>query len=185
MSQNEIGARIARLRKALGYKQNNFAEMLRVSASHINRVEKGKVRASDQLISAISEKTKYRFEWIRDGIEPEIDLRQNVDFSKLPNDNFLNFISEKYGEYDQKSETLRLIGKTTEILRSNTVYRTALTSNINAFHKAIIDEQQSLIMEKRIEVLEKKLSQLNGVNERIDKLSRQCLVSESLKKSTG
>lgn len=49
-----------------------------------------------------------------------------------------------------------MLTKTAEVLESDTIYRTALASNINAFHQAVQGERLMVRMEQRLADLEAK-----------------------------
>ena len=55
-----------------------------------------------------------------------------------------------YNDTSQQSGIADLVAKTIEVLQSNTVFETALKSNIEAFHRAIVLEKQIDQVEDRI-----------------------------------
>lgn len=57
-----------------------------------------------------------------------------------------------------------MLTKTAEVLESETIYRTALASNINAFHQAVRSERTLARLEERMELLEKRVEDLAGEN---------------------
>ena len=57
-----------------------------------------------------------------------------------------------------------MLTKTAEVLESETIYRTALASNINAFHQAVRSERTLARLEERMEQLEKRVEDLAGEN---------------------
>gem|GEM_PF-7033410 len=50
-----------------------------------------------------------------------------------------------------------MLTKTAEILESETIYRTALASNINAFHQALGAERKNVDLQDRVTQLEERL----------------------------
>jgi len=63
-----------------------------------------------------------------------------------------------------------MLTMTAEVLESDTIYRTALASNVRAFHQAVRSERTLAQLEERMVVLEAKVEDL--VNEN-DKLKRR------------
>jgi len=57
-----------------------------------------------------------------------------------------------------------MVTKTVEVLESDTIYRTALASNINAFHQAVRSERTLARLEERMELLEKRVEDLASEN---------------------
>ena len=57
-----------------------------------------------------------------------------------------------------------MVTKTVEVLESDTIYRTALASNINAFHQAVRSERTLARLEERMELLEKRVEELASEN---------------------
>jgi len=57
-----------------------------------------------------------------------------------------------------------MLTKTAEVLESETIYRTALASNINAFHQAVQGERLLTNLAERMELLEKQVAELQREN---------------------
>lgn len=57
-----------------------------------------------------------------------------------------------------------MLTKTAEVLESETIYRTALASNINAFHQAVQGERLLAELSVRVETLEKQMVELQREN---------------------
>jgi hypothetical protein len=69
--------------------------------------------------------------------------------------------NESPGEDDQiKFSIAEMVTKTVEILESKTLYKQALSSNINAFHKALMGEQQMENLNGKIERMEKEMHEM-------------------------
>ena len=65
--------------------------------------------------------------------------------------------------------------KTIEVLESETIYRTALASNINAFHHAIKMEEQMKAIQAHMENFERQMhEQFTSLKHDIDALQREC-----------
>jgi len=57
-----------------------------------------------------------------------------------------------------------MVTKTVEVLESDTIYRTALASNINAFHQAVNSERTLARLEERMAQLEQRVEGLANEN---------------------
>lgn len=57
-----------------------------------------------------------------------------------------------------------MLTKTAEVLESDTIYRTALASNINAFHQAVNSERTLARLEERMAQLEQRVEVLADAN---------------------
>ena len=69
--------------------------------------------------------------------------------SPTPGEAFLTAPQEEFRMSD-------MLTKTAEVLESDTIYRTALASNINAFHQAVRSERTLARLEERMADLEAK-----------------------------
>lgn len=76
-----------------------------------------------------------------------------------------------------------MLTKTAEVLESGTIYRTALASNINAFHQAIRSERTLMRPEERMALLEQKMGEL--ANENIELKRRLEQQDENNAKAVG
>ena len=66
-----------------------------------------------------------------------------------------------------------MVTKTIEVLESDTIYRTALASNINAFHQAVRSERTLAHMEKRLADLEAKADAMAKRMEELEKENQE------------
>lgn len=66
-----------------------------------------------------------------------------------------------------------MLTKTAEVLESDTIYRTALASNINAFHQAVRSERLLAKLEERMATMEAKLERMGLLEERMADLERE------------
>ncbi len=57
-----------------------------------------------------------------------------------------------------------MLTMTAEVLESETIYRTALASNIRAFHQAVRSERTLARIEERMDLFEKEMEQLRREN---------------------
>jgi len=58
--RGELGKKIQKLRKSLGYSQEKFAEMVRISRTHIGHIEQGRKSPSLKLLEKISRALKVK-----------------------------------------------------------------------------------------------------------------------------
>ena len=66
-----------------------------------------------------------------------------------------------------------MLTKTAEVLESDTIYRTALASNINAFHQAVNSERTLARLEERMVALETRVEELANENSQLKKQVEQ------------
>ncbi len=56
----KLGKKIQKLRKSLGYSQEKFAEMVRISRTHVGHIEQGRKSPSLKLLEKISRALKVK-----------------------------------------------------------------------------------------------------------------------------
>ncbi len=66
-----------------------------------------------------------------------------------------------------------MLTKTAEVLESDTIYRTALASNINAFHQAVRNDRILAEMERRVAQLEEKIDAMSRRMEDLEKENQE------------
>jgi len=66
-----------------------------------------------------------------------------------------------------------MLTKTAEVLESDTIYRTALASNINAFHQAVRNDRTLAEMERRVAHLEEKIDAMSRRMEDLEKENQE------------
>ena len=66
-----------------------------------------------------------------------------------------------------------MLTKTAEVLESETIYRTALASNINAFHQAVRSERTLARLEERVALLEAKDERVSLLETRMEELANE------------
>jgi transcriptional regulator with XRE-family HTH domain len=127
----------------------------------------GHVKPNQKSIRMLADFIGCRYEWLATGdgspFPPQKDGEDYVMPLKL---------EEECGEYrsgpNEDKGVLNeneLIGQTKDVLRSNTVYRGALASNIKAFHKAVRGEKE---MEDIIIQMKMMKDQLDRMEKKID-----------------
>lgn len=66
-----------------------------------------------------------------------------------------------------------MVTMTVEVLESETIYRTALASNIRAFHQAVRSERTLAKLEERVAAMEAKLEHVAQLEQRMEELERE------------
>ena len=66
-----------------------------------------------------------------------------------------------------------MLTKTAEVLESDSIYRTALASNINAFHQAVKSERLLARLEERVAVLEGREDRWTKFEARMEDLEKE------------
>jgi len=66
-----------------------------------------------------------------------------------------------------------MVTMTVEVLESETIYRTALASNIRAFHQAVRSERTLVKLEERMAAMESRLEQVAQFELRVEELARE------------
>lgn len=158
---NKFADRVAELMKYFNFdkrKQGKFAEIIGVSPSYLSEVINLKSGPSYNLIFGIAKEFPgINLNWLLTG-EGEIIEADDVNFLKN------GIIGEFSVEYSNKEliKTDSLINKAFEVLGSDTIYKYALASNINAFHHA-------MLMNIKVEKMEKRLLSLESICENLKK----------------
>lgn len=125
LDYNQIGQRIKLLRDKM--QQSEFAKLFGLEQQDISKIENAKVKPSPDLLFKISVHFKKPMEWILTG--PTYTEANNL---QLP-------IHEPHSSY---LDSDILIRKTAKVLRSDTSFRKALDSNIEAFHEAVVMREE-------------------------------------------
>jgi DNA-binding XRE family transcriptional regulator len=134
--------RLKELREHLGLSQEQLANDVGLSRFSIINYERGKTPLPGYIADAISKRYNVNREWLMDGC----------------GEMFNYHFPEPAEGPDYKIH--EMLSRVTEILESNTIYRTALASNINAFHQSIRMSQHMDRIELRVKLLEDQLVEL-------------------------
>lgn len=156
MPLTSIDLVIFRLKEATRSKNDEqLADFLGIKRQNISSARKNQ-KIPELWISKISNLTGFSMDWLVTGRgeKNKINLRSQI--------------GQKESEYDQHGgwkprlggPEYNVLGKAYEIIKSESIYRSALINNINAFHKALIDDRDKKEIEQRVETLEKQLKQL-------------------------
>jgi transcriptional regulator with XRE-family HTH domain len=154
-NRQDFGARVADARKKIGITQKKLSEILGASLSAVQNYESGRLPNGETLIK-LSKALGCSAGWLLTGEGAQGDhgggavvVRKGV----LPNEEMAQPATPQasiYNDTSQQSGIADLVAKTIEVLQSNTVFETALKSNIEAFHRAIVLEKQIDQVEDRI-----------------------------------
>ena len=139
----KIHDRIKEIRKYYNHTLTAFAKSLGFSQSYISEVENRKTKPSLVLLYQILENTTINLHWLFTG--EGAMLREKGTNEAYP---------ENSPDKDPESD---LITKTVEILKSESIYKAALTSNINAFHSSFRTQET---INKRLTTMEKQITEL-------------------------
>lgn len=71
MDYYKIGQRIRKIRKAKGYSQENLAEMVDVSVTHISHIETGNTKMSFELVEKIADNLNVSLDYLAHDVEKE------------------------------------------------------------------------------------------------------------------
>lgn len=115
-----IGRRIKSLRDNM--QQSEFAKLFDICQQDISKIERAKLKPSPDLLLKISLRFGKSVEWLMTG---QYDMKKPPDVK----------VCEDATTYHDPDPLIR---KTAKILRSNTSFRRALDSNIEAFHEAVL-----------------------------------------------
>jgi len=165
---NSLGCRLKKARKERGITQGVLADLLGISKSYISKIENGEKEPSDLVEKVISV-------WLTEEIIP-CGLKTgsggnvisgpdiNHQLHKIP-DAPWDFLAEAEEEENEEKELKEddLVTMTRNVLRSNTVYSTALASNIRAFNQAVEGEKEMDSMRKSMKRMELGMDEMRSM----------------------
>lgn len=127
--------RLKNVRSVLGLTQQELGKMLGKSRSQIFKYETGKTPVSQRVALKMQQELRVNKEWLMTG-KGEMFLGE-----ELQGDAILSREAPPGEGSNDGVKIHQMLQKTAEILETRSIYRTALTSNINAFHQAIQSEE--------------------------------------------
>lgn len=157
-----FGERLKARRDFLGLTQDFLAQKTGISRAAIQSYEAGKIPKGDYLL-VLSELLECSVDWLLKGTLPQAtapDCAQPAPQAQ-----------QTPAEDDFKMSDM--LTKTAEVLESDTIYRTALASNINAFHQAVNSERTLARLEERMVALETRMEELANENNQLKKQVEQ------------
>lgn len=149
-----FASRIKLKRRELGFTQKDLAGLLDVNIGTIRNYEAGLLPKGGYII-ILSKVLHCSIDWLLMGVGPE-NIEQGAVSGSGATSRENNIVREQSVEYknNNQSKISDLITKTVSVLESDTIYRHALTSNINAFHHSILLNAKLEKMEMRLYSLE-------------------------------
>ncbi|WP_300154046.1 helix-turn-helix domain-containing protein [Solidesulfovibrio sp.] len=151
-SLNSFDFAIKRLRLAINVNDiGELASFLGISRQAINKARSAKKIPPSWFIQ-VGQGTNVSIDWLVSGDGPmrRGETAVPATTSAPPTaDAFLTAPQEEFRMSD-------MLTKTAEVLESDTIYRTALASNINAFHQAVRSERTLARLEERMGEIEAK-----------------------------
>ncbi len=153
--------KIRLLRLSKGWKLKQFAEKTGISAASLSEIERGG-GARPQNLKKIAEALGVEIDTlIKDGAQETKKYADRAEVAEKREQ--YNKGWEEGGEGGKISE---LLTRAAEVLESPSIYRQALSANINAFHMAIRTEEKNLNLQAQIDHLK---SRLTTLEEKINK----------------
>lgn len=151
--KNSFSGRLKDCRQKLNLKQADLAKIIGISKGSIQNYEAGMLPKGEHLIK-LSEVLQCSTDWLLKGAVVEKE-KGSEELYSVENFEDIGGVAESVIEYEQNNQKMSdLLSKTAEILESETIYRYALTSNINAFHHSILINAKLEKMESRLLTLE-------------------------------
>lgn len=142
----KLGDRLREVWSGTGLKQDDFAAKLGVTTVTLQNYFKSVRLPSSDFIKQTCFEFSVHPEWLLMGSGP---MRRGETAkvapapAPAPAEAFLTAPQEEFRMSD-------MLTKTAEVLESDTIYRTALASNINAFHQAVRSERTLARIEERM-----------------------------------
>lgn len=164
-SRKSVDTAIARLLQATGSQDiGDLASILKISRQAIN-----KARTANKIPPAwflsVAEVSKVSIDWLVTGLGP---MRRGEAPAPVPT---AGTEAQLVPAEDFKMSDM--LTKTAEVLESETIYRTALASNINAFHQAVQGERLMARMDQRLADLEAKSEMMSQEINELRKENRE------------
>jgi transcriptional regulator with XRE-family HTH domain len=160
----DIGDRLKTLRGDLS--QEEFAHRIGFNKNTIGNYERGDRTPDVVFMKAVCENMNVSPEWLLWG---EGTMNRGEGASTEPQ--ALAPAPAQPTEEDWKMSDM--LTKTAEVLESGTIYRTALASNINAFHQAVRSERTLAHLEDRVSQLEMRMEELADENAKLKRRLEQ------------
>lgn len=165
MDAEKITERLKDVRTELGLTQKRLADELGISRSTIANYENGREEISNKFIKKLHKRFLIDPDWFATG-EGSMFSVKGTEIMGGP----LSISEPSGGEF----KIHEMLQKTTAILESNTIFRAALLSNINAFHQAISADKAIEILQRHVSDLEERTrAQLEELTERLKQVEHE------------
>lgn len=152
-------------RDLLGLTQDVVAQKTGISRAAIQAYESGKIPKGDYLLT-LSEVLNCSVDWLLKG-------GMTCECAPVPVANGAQTTPAYPQPPEEDFKMSDMVTKTIEVLESDTIYRTALASNINAFHQAVRSERLLAQLEERVAVLEAREERWAQIEARMAELERE------------
>ncbi len=162
MTDQAFGKRLAALRASMGWTQGEAAQNIGVSYRAYQRYESGGMPSRKNLKS-LAWVFKCSEAWLLTGEGERLNIYEDKDPDY---ESYLKVIPsvpafEKSGNEEHEFKMSAMLAKTAEVLESDTIYRTALASNINAFHQSISAQAEIGEIKKSVKTMQSQVSELS------------------------
>lgn len=183
-NQQKFGLRVTELRKSRGLTQKQLADQLRVSITSVQNYESGRI-PNGEILVRLAELLGCSPKWLIAGGDPG-EVNEGGPFvitrgaSPVPEMTGDSGIATRrdepqasiYNDRPRKDVSIAdLLAKTARVLESNTVYREALYSNIEAFHHGVVLDERVNKMEEQfgqaLASLQEQLREIQAENKTI------------------
>jgi transcriptional regulator with XRE-family HTH domain len=150
-----LGQRIRQIRG--GESQDTFANRLNINKNTLGFYERDERTPNATFVADICKQECIASDWLLYGEGPMRRGESVPATTPVP-------AQPEPPPADDDFKMSDMLTKTAEVLESGTIYRTALASNINAFHQAIRSERTLMRPEERMALLEQKMEELANEN---------------------
>ncbi|WP_428562364.1 MAG: helix-turn-helix domain-containing protein [Solidesulfovibrio sp. DCME] len=158
-----IGERIRHLR---GEKtQADFAGLTKIPKNTLGRYERGEIVPGGEAIALLCKSLEIDPNWLLFGDGP---MRRGESAAEAP-----QAAPAPTPQPEEDFKMSDMITKTVEVLESDTIYRTALASNINAFHQAVRSERLLAQLVERVAALEAREERWAQIEARMTELEKE------------
>lgn len=156
----DFSDRLKSKREELGLTQLILANKLGISLSSVQNYESGKLPRGEHLLG-LSRVLSCSIDWLMFGEEAH-----SLNSQPLP-------ATGEPPPLDDDFKMSDMLTMTAEVLESETIFRTALASNIRAFHQAVRSERTLSSLIDRVELLERKMEGLERENRQLKQNQEQ------------
>jgi len=158
-----IGDRIRQIRGERT--QAEFSGLTSIPKNTLGRYERGEIVPGGEAVAALCKSLGVDPNWLLFGEGP---MRRGESAPAAPQ---ATLLAVPPPEDDFKMT--EMVTMTVEVLESETIYRTALASNIRAFHQAVRSERTLAKLEERVAVLEAREDRMAQIEARMEELAKE------------
>ncbi len=162
---SSFGERLRGRRDFLGITQGELVKKSGISLASIQSYERGNIPKGDYLLT-LSEVLECSVDWLLKGETPK------QYFASSPPQSAESVLPPAPPPEDEFKMS-DMLTMTAEVLESDTIYRTALASNVRAFHQAVRSERTLVKLEERVASLEAREERWSQIEARMADLERE------------